>query len=410
MKKLLLLFLLLTLSSLQAQWFHQNSGVNVALNDVHCITEDIVVVVGGMGNILKTTDGGENWIQKTSNTTEHLNKVDFANSTTGYTVGDNGTLLKTIDTGEIWSIINTGATDELYAVSCVNENIVFISGENGLIKKTEDGGANWIIQNSGTTEAIVDIYFNDEIIGFASIEAVYPIGGILLKTNDGGNDWQTYYNNTNGWFSFCFYNENIMYLGSSDLLKSEDGGSNFEDTWYSCFANVYSLYSTQLDTIWTAGYDLMADGGCIGKGITVGSNYDDWTWVYTGGYYELYNAVHFASDTTGFVVGYNLNNTTGLILKNSTGINTGLDVNEEKKDFVKIYPNPTSNIIYIQLDDGNQVNTKIELTDILGKTVYANPINDTNKICIDTSKLTKGIYMITISNAQYQQQQKIIIQ
>jgi len=406
--KTILLFLLSILftNNLQAQWVHQNSGVNVGLSDVYCITEDMVIVVGGMGTILKTTDGGENWIQKTSNTTEHLNKVKFANSTTGYTIGENGTLLKTIDTGENWTIIDTSETVELYGLSCVNEDIVYISGQNGLIKRTEDGGVTWVTQNTGLTEAINNIQFINSDLGFATTTWEYPDNSYLLKTDDGGDNWQTINSFALHLESLLFNNENQGYLGSSMLLKTDDGGASFIDTWYNCFANIFSQFSTQPDTIWTAGFDLMANGGCIGKGITVGSGHDDWTWTFSGAYYEWYRAVHFANETTGYVVGFNNNDNTGLIKKNSTGINV-LSYDEQiSQDTLIIQPNPVSDVLNISFNKNAPID--IVIINTTGNKIYKKYFVNKKSISLNLSFLLAGIYYLKIQSEGQIRTKKII--
>lgn len=391
-KLLLILLVLLSTSNIQAQWIRQYSGVNVGLTDVYCITEDIVIVVGGMGTILKTTDGGENWIQKNSNTSQHLNKVKFANSTIGYTIGENGTLLKTIDTGENWTIIDTNETVELYGLSCVNENVVYISGENGLIKRTDDGGANWITQSTELSENITNIQFLDEQIGYATAEGIY-----IIKTINAGVNWINIYNN--GAYSLFFLNEDLGYLGSSMLLKTDDGGASFIDTWYSCFANVFSLFSTQPDTVWTAGFDLMADYGCIGKGKTVGTGYDDWTWTYTGGYYEFYKSIHFANNTVGYVVGYDFDNGIGVIIKNNGGNNTGLNDDDLiAQQSATTQPNPVLDILNISFNKNLPKEIVISIFNTTGNKIYKKDFVNKKSISLNLSFLSAGIYFLKIQS------------
>ena len=64
MKKLKTIFLILLTMPIYAQWVQQTSGTGENLNDVYCITADIVVAVGDNGTILKTIDGGTTWVQK----------------------------------------------------------------------------------------------------------------------------------------------------------------------------------------------------------------------------------------------------------------------------------------------------------------------------------------------------------
>ncbi|MBC7642690.1 MAG: hypothetical protein H7174_10210, partial [Flavobacterium sp.] len=108
MKKIIIILFILFSVSFYGQWVQQDSGVYENLNDVYCVTENLVFVVGDNGKILKTTDGGDNWVEKTSGTTQILNRIQFANAFVGYAVGNNGVLLKTIDSGENWTFVATG--------------------------------------------------------------------------------------------------------------------------------------------------------------------------------------------------------------------------------------------------------------------------------------------------------------
>ena len=100
MKKVTIFLFILCSISFYGQWVQQFSGVYENLNDVYCVTENLVFVVGDNGKILKITDSGDNWVQKTSGTTQILNRIQFANATVGYAVGNYGILLKTTDGGE----------------------------------------------------------------------------------------------------------------------------------------------------------------------------------------------------------------------------------------------------------------------------------------------------------------------
>ena len=73
---------------------------------------------------------------------------------------------------------------------------------------------------------------------------------------------------------------------------------------------------------------------------------------------------------------------------------------------VNIYPNPTTD--YINIDFGNLDNVEglnIKIINILGQEVLSQPMN-TDKI--NVSELSKGIYIIKISDAMSQIDRKFI--
>ena len=119
-------------------------------------------------------------------------------------------------------------------------------------------------------------------------------------------------------------------------------------------------------------------------------------------------AIHFANDNTGFVVG-----TTGKIYKNTTGINTTdiVYVNTkvfEKPSTLKIYPNPTADIINIAFNETQDQPFAIEITDVLGKKIFAENYQTTNAVSIDAKNFSKGIYFLTTTIQDQKQIQKII--
>ena len=76
-------------------------------------------------------------------------------------------------------------------------------------------------------------------------------------------------------------------------------------------------------------------------------------------------------------------------------------VDDQNQLDISIYPNPTSDIVYI---DGNYTQLKVVVYDILGKQVMNKSI--TNKI--DISQLEKGVYILQLSDGAKLTTQRII--
>ena len=76
------------LSRLLHRW---NFGYQQELGDAfyggHFPTSTVGYVVGGGGNIYKSTDAGDTWVQQTSPTTNTLYDVFFLDANTGWAVG-----------------------------------------------------------------------------------------------------------------------------------------------------------------------------------------------------------------------------------------------------------------------------------------------------------------------------------
>jgi hypothetical protein len=67
-----------------------------------------------------------------------------------------------------------------------------------------------------------------------------------------------------------------------------------------------------------------------------------------------------------------------------------------KEPIVKIYPNPTTDILNIQLANNSTVD-KVKITDMSGKTVIENTKNVKQ---INVEKLNKGVYLISVYSGQ----------
>jgi hypothetical protein len=81
------------------------------------------------------------------------------------------------------------------------------------------------------------------------------------------------------------------------------------------------------------------------------------------------------------------------------GVTAGVD--DQNQLDVSIYPNPTSDIVYIE---GNYSQLKAVVYDILGKQVMNKPITNS----IDISQLEKGVYILQLSDGVKLTTQRII--
>ncbi len=401
-KKLLILYFILLAIPIHAQWVIQNSGVFAVLNDVYCISEDVVVVVGDAGTILKTTDGGANWVQKNSGSTYNLMKVQFLNSSIGFTVGGHGTLLKTTDGGESWTSIVTGETLDFYGLSVSNENIFYISGEDGLIKKTNNGGVSFVTQTAPINETIKCIQYLNETIGYAQ-------GNVLYKTFDGGTSWESITQNYVA--SFFFLNENTGFVDTmgSGIYKTTDGGLNLIPVAPSYAMTSGSLFVMNENVLWNAENSETLCGCsryCIVKNDI--SNPEEYHQVENcnleGDFGPAFNRIYFASETKGYAVGRY-----GAIYKNSTGTMLGVD-EIHTKAAVRIYPNPASDYTTISFTQAPTEAFSIEITDNLGKIIYSKSYRTENSVTLNTESFSKGIYFLKILSAGKSQIQKLIIE
>jgi len=98
---------------------------------------------------------------------------------------------------------------------------------------------------------------------------------------------------------------------------------------------------------------------------------------------------------TSLIENYNWNIVDG-------GLNCStLNLNDLNQLNISIYPNPTSDIVYI---DGNYSQLKVGVFDILGKQLMNKSITNT----IDISQLEKGVYILQLSDGSKLTAQRII--
>ena len=76
----------------------------VDFKDVCFVDADNGWIVGNMGTIIHTDDGGKNWESQDSGTDVNLNKVQYTDEKNVWVVGDKGILLHTVDSGRNWRL------------------------------------------------------------------------------------------------------------------------------------------------------------------------------------------------------------------------------------------------------------------------------------------------------------------
>lgn len=265
---LLLIFLYLPIT---AQWVYQTSA-NENLNDVYSIDENVAVIVGDSGLILKTIDGGTTWLEKISGTSEMLGRVHFANGNIGFSIGSSGTFLKTTDGGENWLSMQEGQFSNLTGIACINENIIYLV-DAYFLKKSIDGGQTFSVINDG--EYLYNIQFINEMVGFAMA------GDFAYKTVDGGVSWTILNNSITTSFYYQFFspiyfvNDLFGYVMSgNELYRTMDGGATLDYVMSFSNIHIFNLYATSQNVLWTAAVPVLDFSDCYTSRV---ETFDDGT-------------------------------------------------------------------------------------------------------------------------------------
>lgn len=89
----------------------------------------------------------------------------------------------------------------------------------------------------------------------------------------------------------------------------------------------------------------------------------------------------------------------GLAFFNSSNVN-GVGVREyTDASFVKLFPNPASDCVYIDIDDGKMQEVQITITNVAGQIVHEQKTFN-KQIRINTTAFGRGVYFVSLTNRQ----------
>ncbi len=248
MKKFYIVFLLIIIvaatATSQEDWHWQNPiPQGNELNDIWMFSSQVILAVGDIGTVIKSTDGGINWsvTHYCGGITSDLYTVFFINQNIGWAAGEMGNVLKTTDGGISWSAKTTMdslAINGLYFHDSQNGwaagTKVELGDQKGVILKTTDGGATWITDENTGAKSLNNIRFFNDNVGWAVGSRYQTQEDIILRTGDGGTTWQPYYSgNTTELYCACFVDSlhgwavGKRTTSSSVIIHTNDSGINW---------------------------------------------------------------------------------------------------------------------------------------------------------------------------------------
>jgi photosystem II stability/assembly factor-like uncharacterized protein len=182
-------------------WERQDAGTKRPLLAVTCLDERTAWVAGKEGVVFRTTDGGATWGPVDTGSTRHLFSLQFATAQRGHGVGDYGMMVHTEDGGAHWTVeqvpphielpesaLDTGVDPgdvNLYSVTYADPEHAWVVGEFGTIMASDDGGRSWRQQHGLVETTLFGAFFADTRRGWA-----VGIDSVILRTQDGGQTWQ----------------------------------------------------------------------------------------------------------------------------------------------------------------------------------------------------------------------------
>lgn len=360
-----------------------------------------------------------NLVDESNNST--LNKVIQTPNGNLITVGNEGVVLRSSNNGDTWSSLTFPSSENITNIKR-HGNKIYALTEDGAIIESSNNGTSWTSQ-SVHSSALFDIDFQD------GIGIVVGAQGFVYRTTNNGSTWQSagqqsIFNLT----GVLFVNDTLLLtVGSSGTsLKSIDNGitwSNIPSATSESFSSIsYDPFRSQVVTVGTNGI----------QGI-YGINSNSWSFSTLDN--DWLKQRYCNDDNTCFTVGYN---STVLIFINSSSISVDMEQEENINSIFAINDSiaiavTTSGKIYKTESGGFLVSASNIQTPTF--TLYPNPAIDQIKIesqiefqeysifsisgalvqhglhneTINLNSLSKGLYILQMSNEKVLVQKTLII-
>ncbi|MEO8514016.1 MAG: YCF48-related protein [Ignavibacteria bacterium] len=302
----ILLFFILACVKLYSQpygWFAQSSGTANNLTSVYFANANTGLVVGQLGTVVKTTNGGTNWVAQASGVNNHLFGVFFINPTTGWIVGDVGLILKSTNGGSTWAAQNSTTNVQLTSVSFRDANTGYVVGWYGNFLRTTNGGTSWTKYQTAISTNLNCVSFADASMGFAVGQF-----GKLVRTSNGGVNWTEIQTGTSALLEYVTFLDPLtgLIIGENGVIrKTSNGGVNWinQTSGTSSWLNGMAIQNSNFNVI-------VGEDGLIRKTSDGGANW----YSQTSNTANWLRKTNFLDTNTGWAVGDN-----GTIIKTTTG-------------------------------------------------------------------------------------------
>jgi photosystem II stability/assembly factor-like uncharacterized protein len=224
-------------------WLRQDAGTKRPFLTMSCLDAKTAWIAGKEGVVYATTDGGDTWTLLQTGSNRHLFTMEFVTRERGHAAGDFGTMIHTEDGGKTWtpmrvpetvvlpdSALDTGVEPgdvNLYSLSFGDPDHAWIVGEFGIVITSSDGGRTWQQQHTPVESTLFGVRFADARRGWA-----VGVDSLILRTEDGGATWsmQKAPMSQRSLYDVAVKGDAGWIVGDSGtVFKSTDGGA----TWAS---------------------------------------------------------------------------------------------------------------------------------------------------------------------------------
>src|SRR5262245_56564849 len=158
-------------------------------------------MVGELGRIFHTTDGGATWERQDAHTRRPFLAMSCRDARTAWIAGKEGIVYATKDGGTTWTQLNTGSPRHVFTLEFPTAQRGHGGGDFGTMIHTEDGGATWAVSripdevklpesalDTGVEPGDVNLY----ALSYGDPEHVWIVGefGVVAASSDGGLTWR----------------------------------------------------------------------------------------------------------------------------------------------------------------------------------------------------------------------------
>lgn len=141
------------------------------------------------------------------------------------------------DWGMTWKEVYTEEFGNWRSIFFVNDSVGFVGGGEAqtTIMKTVDGGSSWnvVLNKVGFEVPVSDLYFINDLIGFATTGGTLSKGKVY-KTTNGGDSWEDITISQETGYSSIFFtdsNRGFLTTGDGKILRSIDLGERWVEVY-----------------------------------------------------------------------------------------------------------------------------------------------------------------------------------
>ncbi len=194
------------------------------LHDIVALPGGTIYAIGNQGAFYKSVDGGQHWhYQKVCSA--NLNAALFRTDGHGWVVGDLGVIFQTSNGGATWTAQQSNTQHNLRDIAADNAGHLWAVGDHGALLHSDDG-QTWLVMAPPTIFALTAVYFSDQDHGW-----IVGTHGVLLRTADAGSNWTTQSGSTAWLYDIAFSSsgqEGWIVGNSGTILHSTDAGSSWQ--------------------------------------------------------------------------------------------------------------------------------------------------------------------------------------